>query len=115
MDIEQYRRILAERIFVFDGAMGTNLQLYNPTVDDYNGKEGCTEELCYSHPEWLQEIHASFFKAGCDIVETNSFGANRIVLGEYDLQDKVLAYNRLSAKLAKDVAAQFSTKDRPRF
>jgi len=95
--------------------MGTNLQRYNPTVDDYNGKEGCTEELCYSHPDWLKEIHASFFKAGCDVVETNSFGANRIIFAEFDMEDKVLEYNRLSAKLAREVAQDFSTKDHPRF
>lgn len=115
MDIEQYRKILAEKIFVFDGAMGTNLQKYNPTVEDYDNKEGCTEVLCFTHPKWLQEIHSSFLEAGCDIIETNSFGANRIVLAEYDLQDKVLEYNRAAAKLAKDVANSFSTKGHPRF
>src|SRR5690242_11112525 len=101
MQISQYKSILSERIFVFDGAMGTNLQLFNPTVDDYEGKEGCTEILCFSRPHWLKEIHANFFKAGCDIVETNSFGSNRIVLGEYELQDKVLEYNRKAAQIAK--------------
>src|SRR5882672_4128400 len=98
MNVEQYRNILSERIFVFDGAMGTNLQRFNPTVDDYQGKEGCTEILCFSRPNWVKEIHASFFKAGCDIVETNSFGANRIVLGEFGLEKEVLAYNRESAR-----------------
>src|SRR5260221_11695645 len=112
MDIQTYKNILSERIFVFDGAMGTNLQKYNPTVDDYEGKEGCTEVLIYSRPQWVKDIHASFFKAGCDIVETNSFGANRIVMAEFGLEDKVLQYNIDAAKLAKEVAAQFSVKGR---
>jgi 5-methyltetrahydrofolate--homocysteine methyltransferase len=115
MELSEYRKILAERIFVFDGAMGTNLQRFNPTVDDYQGKEGCTEVLCYSRPDWLKEIHAAFFKAGCDIVETNSFGANRLVLGEYDLGDQAFEYNVTAAKIAKEVAAQFSTQDKPRY
>lgn len=115
MDINQYRKILSERIFVFDGAMGTNLQRFNPTLDDYDGKEGCTEALTFKRPKWVQDIHASFFKVGCDIVETNSFGANRIVMAEYALEDKTLEYNREAARLAKDVATQFSTKDKPRF
>ncbi len=115
MQLEQYRRILSDRIFVFDGAMGTNLQAFNPTIDDYEGKEGCTEVLCFSRPQWLKQIHADFFKAGCDIVETNSFGANRIVLGEYGLESQVLEYNREAAKIAREVAQQFSTPDHPRF
>ncbi|MCG3203869.1 MAG: Methionine synthase [Elusimicrobia bacterium] len=115
MEIETYRRILSERIFVFDGAMGTNLQAFNPNLDDYEGKEGCTEILCFTRPKWLQEIHSQFFKAGCDIVETNSFGANRIVLSEYDLGDKVLEYNRKAAQIAREVASQFSTPNHPRF
>jgi methionine synthase I (cobalamin-dependent) len=115
MKINLYKKLLSERILVFDGAMGTNLQLFNPTVDDYGGKEGCTEMLCYTHPDWLKQIHAQFFDVGCDFVETNSFGANRIVLGEYDLQDKVLEFNRLSAKIAREVAAQYSTPSHPRF
>ncbi|MFN0118698.1 MAG: methionine synthase [Elusimicrobiota bacterium] len=115
MEIKEYQRILKERIFVFDGAMGTNLQRFNPTVDDYQGKEGCTEVLCFSRPDWLKEVHASFFKAGCDIVETNSFGANRIVLSEFDLSDKVIEYNKTAAQIAKDIARQFSTPDKPRY
>lgn len=69
----EYQDILKERLLIFDGAMGTHLQRYNLTVDDDQGKEGCTEVLNFSHPEWLKEIHASFFKVGSDIVETNSF------------------------------------------
>lgn len=115
MKIEQYRQILSERILILDGAMGTNLQRYDPTLDDYQGKEGCTEILNFTRPQWLKEVHASFFEAGCDAIETNSFGSNRIVLAEYDLQDKVLEYNREAAKIAKEVAQSFSKKGHPRF
>ena len=115
MKREEYRNILKERVLVFDGAMGTNLQKYNPTLDDYQGKEGCTEVLCFSRPDWLKEIHASFLKVGSDVIETNSFGANRIVLGEFGLENDVIKYNFEAARLAKDVAHQFSTPDHPRF
>jgi 5-methyltetrahydrofolate--homocysteine methyltransferase len=115
MNRQEFDRLLKERILIFDGATGTNLQLHNPTVDDYAGKEGCTEILLETHPQWIEELHASFFKAGCQIVETNSFGANRIVFAEYGLEDRVHEFNFKAAQLARKVAAQFSTKDTPRY
>lgn len=115
MDKKQYKQILTERIFVFDGAMGTNLQHHNPTIDDYQGKDGCPEVLNFSRPEWIKDVHAQFFKAGCDAVETNTFGANRLVLSEFGLEDQVIKYNKTAVKLAKEVAKQFSTPDKPRF
>jgi 5-methyltetrahydrofolate--homocysteine methyltransferase len=115
MSRQEFERILKERILIFDGATGTNLQLHNPTVDDYAGKEGCTEILLETHPEWIEDLHASFFKAGCQVVETNSFGANRIVFAEYGLENRVHELNQKAAHLAKKVAQQFSTIDNPRF
>ena len=115
MTRQEFENILRERILIFDGATGTNLQLHNPTVDDYAGKEGCTEILLETHPEWIEELHAAFFKAGCQVVETNSFGANRIVFAEYGLEDRVHELNQKAAALAKKVARQFSSKDNPRF
>ena len=115
MTRREFERFLRDRILIFDGATGTNLQLHHPTVDDYAGKEGCTEILLDTHPEWIEDLHASFFKAGCHAVETNSFGANRIVLGEYGIADRAYELNIKAAKLAKKVAKQFSTKDMPRF
>src|SRR5882724_9689437 len=115
MNRQEFERILKERILIFDGATGTNLQLHNPTVDDYAGKEGCTEILLETHPEWIEELHASFFKVGCQVVETNSFGANRIVFAEYGLEDRVHEFNKKSAQLAKKVAQQFATKELPRY
>src|SRR5437588_12219122 len=95
--------------------MGTNIQLHNPTLDDYWGKENCSEVLVLSRPDIILDIHADFFKVGCDVVETNTFGGTRTVLGEFDLQDRVAEINLAAAKLAREVAQQFSTKDRPRF
>src|SRR3989338_6110773 len=115
MNRGELERILKERVLIFDGATGTNLQLHNPTVDDYAGKEGCTEILLETHPQWIEDLHASFFKAGCQVVETNSFGANRVVFLEYGLENRVHEFNAKAAQLAKKVAAQFSTKDNPRF
>ena len=100
---------------VYDGAMGTNIHMRNPTLDDYWGKENCSEVLVLSRPDIIRDIHASFFEVGCDVVETNTFGGTGVVLGEFDLKDRVREINVAAVKLAKDVAAQFSTKDKPRF
>ncbi len=100
---------------VYDGAMGTNIQKRNPTLDDYWGKENCSEVLVLSRPDIIRDIHADFFRVGCDIVETNTFGGTSLVLGEFDLRDRVREINLAAAKLARDAADQFSTTERPRF
>src|ERR1700751_1490812 len=104
-----------ERVVVYDGAMGTNIQLRNPSLDDYWGKENCSEVLVLSRPDIIKDIHAAFFQVGCDVVETDTFGGARVVLAEYDLQDKVAEINIAAARIAKEVAQQFSTKGKPRF
>src|ERR671922_2213846 len=108
-----FLQTVRERVVVSDGAMGTNIQRRNPTPDDFWGKEGCNELLVLSRPDIIRDIHASFFNVGCDVLETNTFGATRVVLAEYDLQDRVSEINVAAAKLAKDVAAQFSTNAKP--
>ena len=100
---------------IYDGAMGTNIQVRNPTLDDYWGKENCSEVLVLSRPDIIRDIHADFFKVGCDVVETNTFGGTSLVLREFDLEDRVAEINIAAAKLAREVAQQFSTKDQPRF
>src|SRR5438552_2399541 len=110
-----FLQAVLERVVIYDGAMGTNIQFRNPSVDDFWGKEGCNELLALSRPDIIKDIHTSFFAVGCDVVETNTFGATRVVLAEYDLQDKVAELNIAAAKIAKEVAQQFSTKDQPRF
>ena len=110
-----FLQLVAERVVVYDGAMGTSIQKRNPTLDDYWGKENCSEVLSLSRPDIIRDIHADFLRVGCDVVETNTFGATRIVLSEFDLADRVKEINLAAVKLAKEAAQQFSTADRPRF
>src|SRR5581483_2393769 len=102
-------------VVIYDGAMGTNVQRRNPSVDDFWGNEGCNEILVLSRPDIIKDIHASFLNVGCDVLETDTFGATRVVLAEYDLQDKVREINVAAAKIAKEVAQQFSSNGKPRF
>ncbi len=113
--MSDFLQTVNERVVIYDGAMGTNIQKRNPTLDDYWGKENCSEVLVLSRPDIIRDIHADFFRVGCDVVETNTFGGTSIVLGEFELRDRVREINLKGAQLAKEVAAQFSTKDRPRF
>src|SRR6266404_142133 len=113
--MSNFLQLVKERVVVYDGAMGTNIQKRNPTLDDYWGKENCSEVLVLSRPDIIRDIHADFFQVGCDIVETNTFGATRTVLCEFGLQDRVSEINLAAVKLAKDVAQQFSSNGKPRF
>ena len=75
-------------VLVFDGATGTQLQLMELTAEDFGGPEleGCNENLVVTRPDAVQEVHRKFLEAGCDVIETDSFGAASLVLAEYDLQ-----------------------------
>jgi len=110
-----FLQTVKERVVIYDGAMGTNIQRRNPTLDDYWGKENCSEVLVLSRPDIIRDIHADFLGVGCDVVETNTFGATRLVLREFDLADRTKEINLAAVKLAKDAAQQFSTPSRPRF
>ncbi|MGD0181271.1 MAG: methionine synthase [Terriglobales bacterium] len=113
--MSDFLQTVRERVVIYDGAMGTNIQKRNPTLDDYWGKENCSEVLVLSRPDIIRDIHADFFAAGCDVVETNTFGGTSIVLGEFGLGDRVAEINLAAVKIAKEVAQQFSTSARPRF
>jgi 5-methyltetrahydrofolate--homocysteine methyltransferase len=104
-------------IIVFDGAMGTNLQTQNLTAADFGGAEyeGCNEYLVFTKPEAVAKVHRDFLAAGADVIETDTFGATSLVLAEYDLADQAYDLNKTAAELAKKVAAEFSTPDKPRF
>ena len=113
--MSDFLQTVRERVVIYDGAMGTNIQKRNPTLDDYWGKENCSEVLVLSRPDIIREIHAHFFRVGCDVVETNTFGGSRIVLSEFDLADRTREINIEAARLAREVAQQFSTKGSPKF
>jgi 5-methyltetrahydrofolate--homocysteine methyltransferase len=106
---------LKRRVLVFDGAMGTSVQKHNLSAEDFWGKEGCNELLVLSRPDVIRAIHASFLEAGCDVIETDSFGSSSIVLAEYDLQDRTRELNVAAARLAREVADAYSTPEQPRF
>ncbi|MBL1199310.1 MAG: methionine synthase [Nostoc sp. GBBB01] len=104
-------------VIVFDGAMGTNLQTQNLTAEDFGGAqyEGCNEYLVHTKPEAVAKVHRDFLAAGADVIETDTFGSTSIVLAEYDLADKAYYLSKTAAELAKRVAAEFSTPEKPRF
>jgi 5-methyltetrahydrofolate--homocysteine methyltransferase len=104
-------------VLVFDGAMGTSLQFQNLTADDFGGKEyeGCNEYLVITNPEAVKKVHRGFLEVGADVIETDTFGGTSIVLAEYDLGDRAYEINKKAAELAKSVAAEFSTPEKPRF
>lgn len=109
--------LLNEKIIVFDGATGTHLQGQNLTADDFGGEhlQGCNEYLVVSKPSAVERVHADYLEAGADVIETNSFGSTSIVLAEYALADKAYELNLKAAQIAKRLAADFSTPDRPRY
>jgi 5-methyltetrahydrofolate--homocysteine methyltransferase len=117
MEKSAFLKALAERVIVFDGAMGTSIHARDLSVDDYGGPEfeGCPEHLLVTRPDVIAEIHASYFEAGADVVETNTFGGTSIPLAEYGLGDRAYEINRIAAELARKVASDFSTSDRPRW
>ncbi|MBD2093026.1 methionine synthase [Microcoleus sp. FACHB-1515] len=104
-------------VIVFDGAMGTSLQLQNLTAEDFGGAEyeGCNEYLIFTKPEAVAKVHRDFLAVGADVIETDTFGATSIVLAEYDLADRAYDLNKAAAELAKQCAAEFSTPEKPRF
>ena len=108
---------IKERIVVFDGAMGTNLQVQNLSLDDFGGPrfEGCNENLLVTRPDAVEKVHAGFLDVGCDVVETNSFNGTPVDFAEYGIADKAYDMNVLAAQLAKRVASDYSTNAKPRW
>ncbi|HEU5448216.1 MAG TPA: homocysteine S-methyltransferase family protein, partial [Acidimicrobiia bacterium] len=108
---------LRERVVVFDGATGTNLQALDLGPEDFGGAtlEGCNEILPVTRPAVIAELHRSFFEVGVDAVETDTFGAFPLVLTEYGIADRTFELNEASARIAREVASGYSTPDRPRW
>ncbi len=106
-----------ERVVIFDGGMGTGIQLRNLGPDDFGGAdlEGCNEMLAVTRPDVIGELHAAYLEVGCEVIETDTFGAFAIPLGEYGIADRTYELNLAAARVAKEVASSYSTPDRPRW
>ncbi|PRX04578.1 UNVERIFIED_ORG: methionine synthase (B12-dependent) [Actinomadura viridilutea] len=112
---QSLRQALKQRVVVADGGMGTMLQEARPTLDDFQGYEGCNEILNVTRPDIVRSVHQAYFDAGVDCVETNTFGANLGNLGEYGIADRIGELSEAGARLAREVADAVSTPDRPRW
>jgi len=112
-----YLDALNERVLVFDGAMGTNLQAMNLTADAFGGEQkfGCYDCLVLSYPQAVEKVHQKFLEAGADVIETDTFRANRLTLKDYGIAEKTQEINLKAARLARKLADQYSTTDKPRF
>ncbi|MGH7132182.1 MAG: methionine synthase [Phycisphaerales bacterium] len=107
---------LAKRVLIFDGGMGTQIFNRHLTVEgDYCGCENCTDILVKTRPDVIGEIHEAYLAAGSDCVETDSFGANKLVLGEFDLTPETRSLNKMAAEVARAACRKHSTADKPRF
>jgi 5-methyltetrahydrofolate--homocysteine methyltransferase len=108
---------LAERILVLDGATGTALQGFALSAADFGGPdlEGCNENLCATRPDVVDAVHEGYLRAGCDVVETNTFGGTPLVLAEYGLAGRAFELNAAAARLARAACARHDQPQRPRF
>ena len=112
-----YLEAANHRVVIFDGAMGTTLQLAGLSAEDFGGPEleGCNEALVLSRPDQVAAVHRAFLEVGVDVVETDAFGAFGIVLAEYGLQDRVRDINLAAARIARQAVDETSTPDHPRW
>src|SRR5512141_3078899 len=114
----RYLDALEKKVLIFDGAMGTSLQAQNLTADEFGGEQynGCNDFLVISHPGAVEKVHRSFLDVGVDVIETNTFRANRITMNEYGLGDRVIEINQTAAELARRLTDEYTEKTgQPRF
>ncbi len=106
----RYLDALETKVLVFDGAMGTSLQVQNLTAEHFGGEQynGCNDSLVISYPEAVEKVHRSFLEVGVDVIETNTFRSNRITMKEYGLQGRVIEINQTAASLARRLADEYS-------
>ena len=105
---------LKENILLFDGAMGTEIQKYDPKPEDFpNNQDGFNDGLVITHPEWIKQIHKNYLDAGSDCIETNSFGSNKIKLDEYGFGDQTVKFNKKIVQIAVDACSEYT--DKPRY
>jgi 5-methyltetrahydrofolate--homocysteine methyltransferase len=114
---DPYLQALAQRVLIFDGATGTNLQLQSLSADDFGGAsfEGCNEVLNLTKPATVEALHRSFFDVGVDAVETNSFGSFSVILAEYGIADRGHELALASAQIARRVADSYASANEPKF
>ena len=111
---EPFLDAMKNRILLFDGAMGTEIQRHDPKPEDFpNNQDGFNDGLVLTHPEWIKQIHKNYLDAGSDCIETNSFGSNKIKLDEYGFGDQTVEFNKKIATLASEVCKEYS--DTPRY
>ncbi|HQY87481.1 MAG TPA: homocysteine S-methyltransferase family protein, partial [Tepidisphaeraceae bacterium] len=116
MPCQPFIDLVRQRVVVLDGAMGSNLQQRHFDLQkDWLGHENISEVLNFTRPEIIQEIHEAFLEVGCDAVETNTFGANEVVLAEADMPERTYENNIAAAKIARAACDRFETPDRPRY
>lgn len=108
----RYLDAINDHVLIYDGAMGTSIQRYNLSAEDFGGEQynGCNDYLVITRPDVIEAIHASFLAVGSEVLETCTFRSNRHTLGEYGLGDKVLEINRAAAQLARRVADRFEAE-----
>jgi len=114
---DTYLEALDKRVLVFDGAMGTMLQSKNLSAEDFGGESlvGCNDALVLFSPKAVLDVHRAYLQAGADVIETDTFRANRLTLADYGLQDRSIELNQKAASLARKAADEFSTPEKPRF
>ncbi|MBB6473591.1 methionine synthase [Sphaerisporangium rubeum] len=105
---ESLRAALGQRVLVADGAMGTMLQGFDPSMADFEGYEGCNEILNVSRPDIVAGVHDAYLAAGADLVETNTFGANWAALGEYEISERIRELSLAGARIARERADHWS-------
>jgi 5-methyltetrahydrofolate--homocysteine methyltransferase len=115
--VSDYLKAAAERVVIYDGASGTSFQAAELTAEDFGGEslEGCNEMLVVTRPDVAAAVHAAFLDVGVDVIETHTFGAFSVVLNEYGIADRSYELNLAAAHLARQVASDYSTPDRPRW
>jgi 5-methyltetrahydrofolate--homocysteine methyltransferase len=106
---------MTSRVIVADGAMGTMLQASNPTLDDFEGHEGCNEVLNATRPDIVRRVHEEYLDVGVDLIETNTFGANLGNLAEYGIEHRIHELAEAGARIAREAADGYSTPERPRW
>ncbi len=111
--VEEFKSLLQQGVLIYDGAMGTNLQIQGLKPENYGGREGCSEALNLFCPEAVIKVHKAFLAAGCQVIETNTFGATRITLKEYQLEDRVAEINRRAVEMAREAIDAVPTAYHP--